>query len=94
MEQYILSSIEEEINKEYNKLIECKSKAIKDYEKKKSDNRRYANKARLKRIAKYKKLEEDNISLKKDNIGLKSELKNLKKQLERKERQITLSKKK
>jgi len=48
----------------------------------------------LKRIAKYKKLEEDNIVLKKVNLSLKTELEILKKKIERNDRQITLLKKK
>ena len=94
MDENILSSIEEEINEEYNKLIECRSNEINKYEKKKAANRRYANKSRLKKIRKYNKIENDNIYLNKDNISLKSELEKLKKIIERKDRQITLLKKK
>jgi len=94
MDENILSSIEEEINEEYNKLIEYRSNEMKKYEKKKAANRRYANKSRLKKIIKYKKIENDNIYLNKDNISLKSELEKLKKKIERKDRQIILLKKK
>jgi len=98
MDENILLSIEDEINKEYNSFIELNQKEYeereKEKEKKKKANRRYANKARLKRIAKYKKLEEDNIVLKKVNLSLKTELEILKKKIKRKNRKIKLLKKK
>jgi len=94
MDENILSSIEEGINEEYNKLIEYRSNEMKKYENKKAANRRYANKSRLKKITKYEKIEKDNIYLNKDNISLKSEIEKLKKKIERKDRQITLLKNK
>lgn len=49
------------------------SEAEFNYEKKKEDNRKCDNKARLKKIAKYKKLEKDNNKLIKDNLNLKKQ---------------------